>query len=202
MPTFTEVDDGEIDQDSPITVGLETKGRDNPIAMSLRDPTALAAGVLHPADWTKVEDIFDYSIDGNTNVATTSTFEDGYEYALVGDNISLTTGGSLLMALYRGDDTAWSGDVVIASSLLATDYEYFFIQLNFSRAVTESKYINIKHYIEVGAAMASNAQATLTDVSTVSRFGTAQPVGKALVKTNVSSTYMDSGTITLYRRSV
>lgn len=201
MATFTAVADGEIDQDSPLTVGLKTKGRDNPIAMSTRDATARAAGVIHAAGWTFVEDIFDYSVDGNTYEIESSSFEAWHEYLIVAHEITTDASTSLRIQLYRSTDAAFSSDIVI-TNIGSADTAYYTCELMFSSQDTNYKNLRISSHKEIGGAVAGNSEVTFVSVEELAVFTTAQRTGKVKVSVEFSFKHMNGGVISLYKRAI
>lgn len=123
MPTYTAINDTQIQPEAPVTSELMTLLRDNPIAVAEVSNTApLASGVWHPYDMVTVGDgadgiIYDHSVDGTQSTITSPDFEDLYEYMFMFDvtcNFSTVVGSGTYaeagfkVDLYRETDAAYS----------------------------------------------------------------------------------------------
>jgi hypothetical protein len=110
MTSYTAITNGEIDQDSPITQPLMTAMRDNPLSMFETDSSApLAAFAWQIEDGAGGTDpIYDHSVDGTVTSITTPDFADGWEYMLVGVDISMGSSGASSVNLDFHDSTTGS----------------------------------------------------------------------------------------------
>ena len=128
MTTYTAIPNADIDQDSPLTQTLLTLNRDNPIAMAEgSDNAPVVAAGWHPYDQVEMGDgadglIYDFSVDGGTANVEAGTFDDGYEYRMYLDGLEHASGSSvsLIVALYRATDAAWSGNITFSGSSVTT----------------------------------------------------------------------------------
>lgn len=105
MTAYTTITNGEIDQNSPITQPLMTALRDNPTAIAETDTTApMNRTAWHIEDGTGGTDpIYDHAVDGDMSNIATPTFDSMWEYMLIGEGLSPTSGTrDLYYKLYRG----------------------------------------------------------------------------------------------------
>lgn len=100
--TWTDIPNGDIDQDSPATETLFTAIRDNIIAQS----------------WSYYDDgdgvIYNHAVDGNVTTIVSPDFDDGYEYLFVADELdgtSDTVFPNLNIEAYYDQDAAYGGVV-------------------------------------------------------------------------------------------
>ncbi len=114
MTTYTAIPNGDIDQDSPVTQPLMTLLRDNPIAISEGSTGApYAQAAWHPYNGVTIGDgnnggFYDQTTDGAVSSITTPDFEDGYEYLVRLQQISVSfSGATLAVDLYKETDGAY-----------------------------------------------------------------------------------------------
>lgn len=106
MTTYTAIANSEIDADSPVTTTLMQAMRDNPIAISEGSSGApvVAAG-WHPYDMVTVGDgndgaIYDSAVDGSVATVATPSFADGYEYAIVFEQLGAISTNTIDARIY------------------------------------------------------------------------------------------------------
>jgi len=106
MTTYTAIANSEIDADSPVTTTLMQAMRDNPVAISegATDAPVVAAG-WHPYDMVTVGDgndgaIYDSAVDGSVATVATPSFADGYEYAIVFEQLGAISVNTIDARIY------------------------------------------------------------------------------------------------------
>lgn len=100
MPTYTEILNTQIDQDSPVTQPLLQALRDNPLASFEGDPLApVNQWEWHPFNKVTVGDandgrIWGFTANGAVASIITPDFQDGYDYKIIHQAIAQTSGAS------------------------------------------------------------------------------------------------------------
>lgn len=140
---------------------------------------------------------YNSATDGAVATITTPTFVDGYEYRIVGANISPSTTAALRYELYRGTDAAYNTAFVFSASTLATGFVDFDIQIPSARVST------VTHITEYWAAnqTGTNAAAVLANaVKVQNNFIVSQKIDN--VRLSWSAGNIDNGVMRLYRRRI
>lgn len=115
--------------------------RDNPIAIAEGDPTApVNSAAWHPYNKVINNDgntgrIWSFPVDGAVATVTTPDFANGWEYALLIDELRSSSGsaGSLLINWFRETGGAYSGGVALSAAA------------NVSNAITISPWVELLH---------------------------------------------------------
>lgn len=117
MATWTAPIDTETDPDAPLLSSLGKRWDNNCIAIAEGASGApIVEGAWHPYDAVFVGDgndglIYDHGVDGAVGSVVTPDFEDGYEYRVVGVDLSLSGGLSfpvdIDLDLYKSVDAAY-----------------------------------------------------------------------------------------------
>lgn len=116
MPSYTEITNGQVDQDSPISQALMTAIRDNPLALfEAATDSPVNQWAWHLYDMFEVGDgndgvIWDHSSDGTSATIETPTFSAGFEYKLYLENLS-SGGNSATFSVdfYKTSDAGYQG---------------------------------------------------------------------------------------------
>lgn len=116
MTVYTAIPNGDIDQDSPVTQPLLTALRDNLLAGLEGDTTApVNQATWHPYNKVTVGDtntglIYSFPVNGAVASIVTPDFADGYEYALIFEDLrSTVVSQTLRFEFYRETSAAYSG---------------------------------------------------------------------------------------------
>ena len=117
MTAFTDILNGQIDQDSPVTQPLMTAYRDNLLASLEGDLTApVDQNNWHPYNKVLNGDanngrIWSLAVDGAVAVLTTPDFVDGFDYLFLFDRINASTGTNNILRVnfFKETGGAYSG---------------------------------------------------------------------------------------------
>jgi hypothetical protein len=95
---------------------------ENPAALAEGAPGGLVVQQgWHPDDMIAYGDgndgmIYNSAVDGSVASIISNDFEDGYEYAFLASNLTVPSGGDILVEFYRETDAAYSATGVIGTS--------------------------------------------------------------------------------------
>ncbi len=109
---YTQIAVDDRDQDSPVDEPLMA-ALDNNVgaALQLADGSPVSHSVWHPYDMANIGDgndgvYWDHSVDGNTSQIDTPALVDGFEYAILFNNVSVST-GILQATVQRSTDSGF-----------------------------------------------------------------------------------------------
>jgi hypothetical protein len=199
MTTWTDIANGTIDQDSPVTQPLLTALRDNPIAIAEGSSGApLVATGWHPynktdTDGTEDGKLYDFATDGLVGSLETPAFADGYEYALffkaLGENAGV--GNTLEVELYRQTDAAYTTLVVSQPLAGGSTTVTGFLRIVYPRVSKVGHGVQWEGPLQETSATDASLDASFYDA-------TVQKISKARISWTSGS--IDAGQIFLLRR--
>ena len=197
MTTYTAITGGQVDQDSPLTQALATALKDNVLAIAETDATApLAAFTWQIEDGTGGTDpIWDHSVDGTVAQIETPVFDAGWEYALVGEGISINDAGNLELAAYRTAASSYSGFVGLAAYTNGAERFSFFAHLVFPMWNQATHFVNVMSAQDTG-----NAGTASSSVGSFYYSG-GTTISKAKLDTSGIAANIDAGKVYLLKRA-
>lgn len=203
MPTYNAaaVADAIIAHKKGITLQQGRALRDNPIAaFSDADATSRAAGIYNASGWHPAGTfpLYDFTRDGGVTgtAIETAAFADGWEYMMVGRNLSTTGTGSFTFDLYRETSAAYTTLLTLNGALAAAQNFEFVVEMSLPRMLANR---HVGRWRTLGSASFSNAVDAAVGYSDWSMtHATQQKIGKA--RLTITST-TDAGTIWLLRRA-
>jgi len=192
---YSAITNAEIDQDSPITQTLMTKYRDNIILA--------AEGLWHPYDRTEPDGsadgvFYDFATDGAVASVETPDFDADYDYMLVWDGIS-TSSGTLArfgVEAYRDTDAAYDTITLLsAGSASASKLVYGRFTLHNPKGwATENLYARDLHTFQSDSSIVGSSDLE------IALDGTIQTFSKLRFSWNAGD--IDAGKIMLLRRKI
>jgi hypothetical protein len=195
MMTWTNISNGAVAVGGIPSSTTVTALRDNPGAMAAGEngsPVMIAA--WHPYDKVTVGDgqdglIYDHAVNGNVAEVVTPDFEDGYEYRLLGFNVSHNNGtaAGLTLELYEETSAAYDATATIGTETSGINWR-FDIELLMPRLVSGV------HWALIRARALNSENSTSVQTS-----GTAEKILRARIKFTAGS--IDSGKIWMLRRA-
>jgi len=197
MTTYTAITSGQVDQDSPITQALATAWKDNVLAIAETDATApLAAFTWQIEDGTGGSDpIWDHSVDGTVAEIETPVFDAGWEYALVGEGVSINDAGNLELSVYRAANSTYSGVQGVAAYGATSETHSFFIHIVFpmwTREMHFARSISAHHTGNAGTAVTSDGFFYYSGGTTIT---------KVRLRTSGIAANIDAGKVYLLKRA-
>jgi len=196
MSTYTAITTGQVDQDSPITQALATAWKDNLLAISVTDATApIAAFTWQIEDGAGGTDpIWDHSVDGTVAEIETPIFDAGWEYALIGEGVSINSASNLEFSVYRAANSTYSGVRGIANYTNTTEKFGFFIRMIFPMWSRDM------HFAEITSAEETGNSADATTLTGAFHYGGGTTITKARLNTSGSGN-IDAGKVYLLKRA-
>lgn len=180
--------------------------RDNPIAIAEGDPSApVNTAAWHPFNKVINNDandgrIWSFPVDGNVAAITTPDFADGWEYALLIDQIRITNtiAGSLTLNLFRQASGAYGGALVVSGGISSSISASLWIEIPHVRKTRRSHYaiFQTQNDSADAAALVALSQRATWNHSTAQKILRAQLAVPANTLTGSGST----GAVFLYRR--
>lgn len=198
MTTYTAITSGQVDQDSPITQALATAWKDNVLAIAETDATApLAAFAWQIEDGAGGTDpIWDHSVDGTVAEIETPVFAAGWEYALVGEGVSIDNSGDLKLSVYRAANSTYSAVRGVATyGLGAAETFGFFVRIIFpmwSRAM---------HFAEITSAQETGNASDATTLTGAFHYNGGTTITKVRLNTSGPAANIDAGKVYLLKRA-
>ena len=203
MTTYTAIPNTDIDQDSPITQPLMTLLRDNPIAIAegAANGPVLSSG-WHPYDMVDVGDgndgtFYDFSVDGAVASVETPAFADGYEYAVLGLDLSTSSNstGNFQIEQYLATSASYdTPDTIVSYGVNAHTlnyrWDFFAWSTSLPRLTSRIHTLQRVSYKTEGPATSAGTEVTGTS--------TAQKIGKRRFSNSTGN--IDAGTLQLFRR--
>lgn len=164
--------------------------------------------------WEFVETVWDYAADGAVTAITTSAFEDGYEYRIVGMEFGLTSAGStgtyIYMQIQKESDSSWipasvGADTKIITSTGTVRYFGAIIDILNPRQSSDLHVLHMSGWCTgttspAGKDTATDTQANKSGV-VYQGFASATKV-KALRILSSFSTFGAGGPVVLFRRPI
>jgi len=201
MTSWVDILDADISQDKAIKREQGRAFRDNPIAMAEgSDNAPVVAAGWHPYDQVEMGDgadglIYDFSVDGATANVEAGTFDDGYEYRMYLDGLEHASGSSvsLIVALYRATDAAWSGNITFSGSSVTTGS-----RVSGDVIALVPHLVKKVHIVNINVAYGTGASLTGDSDSGGVYYATSQKVTNMRVGFN--GTTITAGKVYLYRR--
>lgn len=201
MSTWTTISNSAVAVGGIPASSTVTALRDNPVAIAkaATGSPAVFAG-WHPVAKDSVGDaedglIYDSAVNGTVASVETPNFQDGYEYRILGRDLSGSTGGVPAIGLYRATSASWY-NVNIYSSINSSSITFFDIELSAPRISTIYHLFKANIGIRIPGEPGTFEQ---SDIHTgVADFTSAQKVGKA--RFIYSAGNIDAGKIWLFRR--
>ena len=201
MTTYTAITNGEIDQDSPVTQPLLTALRDNPIAIAEGASGApIVAAGWHPYDMVEVGDgndgeFYDFSVDGGVTTFVTPDFEDGYEYAVRLEGMSVSTNDlTLKIEGYLETSAAYDTQQTLTGAVSSNGT---LDGLLVFKSVRRSLYL---HRVEK-EYLVSDVVGTITDEGLLTNLLTSDATAQKITRLRIGTTFTtDAGKAYLYRR--
>lgn len=201
MTTYQAITNGQIDQNSPLTQDLMTLIRDNPIAM-LEGATDAPynQAYWHPYDGVTVGDgnsgiYYNFADDGSVATVDTPTFENGYEYLILGVGVGQDSGAfPSLGCLFNINGIGYTSSGTVISSVGSTAGVDFRIELPGVRR-NRKFHIGHAHATEGTAAWGTE---TVNGVTLTLAGNSSSVVDN--VRLSWSAGSVDAGTLYLLRR--
>ena len=197
MTTYTAITSGQVDQDSPITQALATAWKDNVLAIAETDATApLAAFTWQIEDGAGGSDpIWDHSVDGTVAEIETPVFDAGWEYALVGEGVSINDAGNLELAAYRTAASNYSGFVGVATYTTGTERFSFFAHLVFPM------WNQATHFVHIMSAEDAGNAGTSAPAGGSFYYSGGTTISKVKLDTSGVAANIDAGKVYLLKRA-
>jgi len=197
MTVYTTHADALFDPNAPILGSTHLEARDNLLSVIEASPDGLIAAY----SW-QIEDgaggtdpIYDFSVDGAVAEIETTVFESGWEYALLGESVSLSDSGSLEFQVFRAANSTYSGLRGVATVFNALEKIGFFTRLIFPMWSRDMHFVDIKSAIETG-----NAGAAINSTSYFYYSG-GTTITKAKLVTSGTAATIDGGKVYLLKRA-
>lgn len=202
MPAWTDIANGDIDQDSPGTQTLFTALRDNPLALAqFGDGAPVHWAFWHPYDMLNVGDgndgvFWDANVDGALATIDTPLMEDGFEYAVLWRDVT-SSGGNHQATIQRSTDSGYFTARTINSAFAAGSF------VSGEIYVSRARETNVTHSLRF--ELAGNGP-TIFDSGTtrIGLYGfqtTAYAVDRVRLTRTGGGSY-SAGSMALYRRGV
>jgi len=197
MATYTAITSGQIDQDSPINQPLMSALAYNVEAyMETASSAPIGAYAWQIEDGTGGTDpIYDHSVDGTVAQIETPVFDAGWEYALVGEGISINDAGNLELAAYRTAASSYSGFVGLAAYTNGAERFSFFAHLVFPMWNQATHFVNVMSAQDTG-----NAGTASSSVGSFYYSG-GTTISKAKLDTSGIAANIDAGKVYLLKRA-
>lgn len=201
MPTYTEITTGQVDQDSPFTQALATAYKDNVEAYITTDPSApFTAFIWQIEDGAEGTDpIYDFSVDGVIATIETPVFVSGWEYMLVGHDLSVNgaaTSTNIDLSLFVESSSSYSGSLGIFTTSTSVS-EVFSFQAHLKFPMWEKKI----HFAETLAASHTPTEGTATSNHLFFRTSADTRITKAKINCADALKSFDAGKVYLLKRA-
>lgn len=143
MTTYITITDPETDPDAPLTSELAKRWRDNALAIAEGDSTApVNKGNWHPYNKITNGDandgkFYDFAVDGVQANIITPNFVDGYEYRVIGQDMSHNNGvtTNFQMEAWRETSSAYNPVTSAVGNTSAVRFN-FWLEMPTVREVT------------------------------------------------------------------
>jgi len=200
--TWTTISNAAVAVGAIPSSSLATAFRDNPVAIAgALSGAPIDVNSWHPVDKASIGDgktglLYDHSVTGNVSEVETPNFEDGYEYRIVGDNLSHESGSSraLIVDCYKETSAAYDGGVS-TFTLPNTTFAGFDWQISFPRI---SMVAHPMHFIGYYNLTLLSPLTNFTAGDAALYDSTPEKILKARVRYSAGN--IDSGKIWLFRR--
>jgi hypothetical protein len=205
MPAYIAITDAETDPEAPLTSELAKKWRDNPLAVAEASSAApVNQGNWHPYNKVTNGDantgrFYDFATDGALASDVTPDFVDGYEYLVIGRDVSHNNGvaANFQIEAFRETNAAYN-PIQSITGAAATIRLNFRLYLPTVRQSINLHPFEFTHSIETTAL--ANSVIAWNFTSSGNQFSTAQKVLRARFSWSGGS--IDAGQMFLYRRKL